>query len=69
VNAIAALSEGKVKIMPDVLVTGGGGGTGTIDGLAAMLLRNFQTVASAETVMPAAIAKDNGESKPVVPGV
>ncbi len=36
VNAINAIAEGKVDIMPEVLVTGGGG---SMDGLAATLMR------------------------------
>ena len=36
VNAINAIAEGKVDIMPEILVTGGGG---SMDGLAATLMR------------------------------
>jgi len=38
VNVVAALSEGKAKFMPDVLVAGGGNG-GALDGLAATAMR------------------------------
>ncbi len=38
VNVIAALSEGKAKFVPDILVSGGNGG-GAIDGLAATAMR------------------------------
>lgn len=38
VNVIAALSEGKAKFVPDILVTGGNGG-GALDGLAAAAMR------------------------------
>jgi len=40
VNAINALSEGKMKIMPDVLVTGSGS-LGSLEGLAATLMKKF----------------------------
>lgn len=38
VNAINAIAEGKVDIMPEVLVTGSGG---SVDGLAATLIRSL----------------------------
>jgi uncharacterized membrane protein YqiK len=38
VNAINAIADGKVDIMPEVLVTGGGG---SLDGLAATLMRSL----------------------------
>jgi hypothetical protein len=38
VNVIAALSEGRAKFVPDILVTGGNGG-GALDGLAAAAMR------------------------------
>ena len=38
VNAINALSEGNMKIIPDVLVTGG---SGSLEGLAATLIKKF----------------------------
>ncbi len=38
VNAINAIAEGQVDVMPDVLVTGGGG---SLDGLAAVLMRTL----------------------------
>jgi hypothetical protein len=41
VNVVAALAEGKAKFVPDVLVTGGGGGNGAIEGLAATAMRLF----------------------------
>lgn len=40
VNAISALSEGNMKIMPDVLVTGSGG-LGSLEGLAAALIKKY----------------------------
>jgi hypothetical protein len=40
VNVVTALSEGKAKFVPDVLVAGGGNG-GALDGLAATAMRFF----------------------------
>jgi len=40
VNVVTALSEGKAKFVPDVLVTGGNGG-GAFEGLAATAMRFF----------------------------
>jgi hypothetical protein len=40
VNAINALSEGNMKVMPDVLVTGASG-SGALEGLAATLMKKF----------------------------
>ncbi|MCP5101793.1 MAG: hypothetical protein GY950_00355 [bacterium] len=51
VNAINALSEGNMKIIPDVLVTGGGGGMGSLEGLAATLIKKF-TPSSAPEAEP-----------------
>ena len=39
VNAVTVLAERKAKFMPEILVTGGSGGGGSIDGLAATLMR------------------------------
>lgn len=52
VNVIAALSEGKAKFVPDILVTGGNGG-GALDGLAAAAMR---FLGSNSTTAPAAPA-------------
>lgn len=49
VNAINALSEGNMKIMPDVLVTGGNGGFGSLEGLAATLIKKFTSPTKEET--------------------
>ena len=38
VNVINALAEKGIKIVPEILVAGGGGGSGAIDGLAASLM-------------------------------
>jgi SPFH domain / Band 7 family len=52
VNVVTALSEGKVKFVPDVLVAGGGNG-GALDGLAATAMRFFGNGGSAITRAPA----------------
>jgi hypothetical protein len=41
VNVVTALSEGKAKFVPDVLVAGGGNGGGAFEGLAATAMRFF----------------------------
>ncbi|MCX6521394.1 MAG: SPFH domain-containing protein [Actinobacteria bacterium] len=50
VAAINAIAEGRIDVMPDVLVTSGG----SIDGLAASLIRRFMPAASTadEVVVP-----------------
>lgn len=45
VNAVTALSGASVRLVPDVLVTGGGGGT--VDGLGAVLLQALRGGAAA----------------------
>ena len=51
VNVATVLSEGKAKFMPDVLVAGGGG---SVEGLAATLIKHFQkSDAVQQTVVPA----------------
>jgi len=39
VNVIDAVMKGDKKIMPDILVAGGGGNSGSLDGLAATLMK------------------------------
>ena len=39
VNAVTVLAERNAKFMPEILVMGGGGGSGPIDGLAATLMK------------------------------
>ena len=39
VNAITVLAEGGLKFVPEILVMGGEGGGGSIDGLAATLMK------------------------------
>jgi len=46
VAAINAIAEGGVNVVPDVLVTGGGGG---IEGLAATLIKRLGSGASVTT--------------------
>jgi len=61
VNVATVLSDGKAKFMPDVLVTGGGG---SIDGLAATLMRFFDTQYGQKAVVqgdPARKEKQRGE--------
>jgi hypothetical protein len=41
VNVVTALSEGKEKFVPDVLVAGGGNGGSALEGLAATAMRYF----------------------------
>ena len=49
VAAINAIAEGRIDVMPEVLVTSGG----SIDGLAASLIRRFTPSSTAdETVVP-----------------
>jgi hypothetical protein len=43
VAAINAIAEGRVDVMPDVLVTGGGN---SVEGLAASLIRYFTAAGS-----------------------
>ena len=45
VNAIEAVAEGKLKVVPDVFVAGG---NGSVEALAATLVRNFSSNGSAE---------------------
>lgn len=64
VNAVTVLAERNAKFMPEILVMGGGGG-GSIDGLAATLMKYLGGVTSggsmatppAETVPDSAIAE------------
>ncbi len=58
VNAINALSEGNMKIMPDVLVAGGGN---SIEGLAATLMQTFLPKGSPDA------KKDAAKKPPTVP--
>ncbi len=69
VNAINALSEGNMKIMPDVLVTGGSGGPGSLEGLAATLMKKFtsppreEAETKKETVPPVEVETDAAVDK------
>jgi regulator of protease activity HflC (stomatin/prohibitin superfamily) len=62
VNAINALSEGNMKIIPDVLVTSGSNGLGSIEGLAAALMKKFNFSHTPPSDSPLQ-AKDSKEKK------
>lgn len=62
VNAIKELSAGKMKIMPEILVTGGSNG-GSLDGLAASLMK---FLGSQQTAKPAA---KKAKKKPKTPSI
>ncbi|HEV3481293.1 MAG TPA: SPFH domain-containing protein, partial [Candidatus Acidoferrales bacterium] len=71
VNIITALSEGKAKFVPDILVTSSGNGGGALDGLAATAMRFLAgSTASAEPATPAdkISAKAKGKDASPVPG-
>ena len=55
VNVIAALSEGRAKFVPDILVTGGSG-SGALDGLAATAMRFLNGGGSGKAAQPAPAA-------------
>jgi hypothetical protein len=59
VNVIAALSEGRAKFVPDILVTGGGGGSGAFDGLAAAMMRFLNGGSAAKSAQPAPASQSN----------
>jgi hypothetical protein len=65
VNAINALSEGNMKIIPDVLVTSGNNGLGSIEGLAATLMKkfNFFDTPSADSPLQTKGSKDKKTAK------
>jgi len=57
VNVVTALSEGKAKFVPDVLVASGGNGGGAFEGLAATAMRFFGSggsLAAKPTTLPTA---------------
>ncbi len=60
-----AVAEGKITIVPEVLVTGGGG---ALDGLAATLMRTFQQNAAALPVLRRADASADVEPAPALVG-
>jgi len=49
VNVIDAVMKGDKKIMPDILVAGTGGNTGSLDGLAATLMKFISGKGTTET--------------------
>jgi SPFH domain/Band 7 family protein len=70
VNVVTALSEGKAKFVPDVLVASGGNGGGAFEGLAATAMRFFGnggSITSKPAVPPAVEAppvKGSGKESP-----
>ena len=60
-----AVAEGKITIVPEVLVTGGGG---ALDGLAATLMRTFQQNAAALPALRRPDASAEGEPAPALVG-
>jgi hypothetical protein len=58
VNVVTALSEGKAKFVPDVLVAGGGNGGGALEGLAATAMRYFGNGGGSHAPMPVPPAKE-----------
>lgn len=67
VNAINAISEGKVQIVPEVLVAGGNGGS--LDGLAATLMRSLTNGSASPRLPEPAASKPEAAppSKPQAP--
>jgi hypothetical protein len=65
VNVVSALSEGKAKFVPDVLVTGGNGG-GAFDGLAATAMRFFNSGGPASAKAPSSSAAEIPAGKAAV---
>jgi hypothetical protein len=62
VNIITALSEGKAKFVPDILVTSSGNGGGALDGLAATAMR-FLAGSTASTEPATATEKISAKPK------
>ncbi len=59
-----AVAEGKINIVPDVLVAGGGG---ALEGLAATLVRTLGTNGHAARAQPAAVEAPAPEDEPTPP--
>jgi hypothetical protein len=66
VNVVTALSEGKAKFVPDVLVASGGNGGGALDGLAATAMRFFGSGGNGSTGATAALPKPSPSTQTVV---
>lgn len=49
VNAVTVLAEKNAKFVPEIMVMGGGGGTGSLDGLAATLMKYLGGFAAKST--------------------
>jgi hypothetical protein len=60
VNAINALSEGNMKIIPDVLVTSGNNGVGSLEGLAATLMKKFNFTGTPPADSPLQTQQEKG---------
>lgn len=64
VAVAGSIAEGQIKVVPDVLVTGGGG---ALDGLAATIMRNLQSGSLATALLPTAeeeVAYEEDEVSP-----
>ncbi|MEN6371642.1 MAG: SPFH domain-containing protein [Armatimonadota bacterium] len=70
VNAITVLAERNAKFMPEILVMGGNGGGGSLDGLAATLMSYLGKVANQGMMESekAGIAKPIRSGKPKITG-
>jgi hypothetical protein len=66
VNVVTALSEGKAKFVPDVLVASGGNGGGAFEGLAATAMRFFGNGGNGGTGATAALPKPSPSTQTVV---
>ncbi|HEY3379868.1 MAG TPA: SPFH domain-containing protein [Armatimonadota bacterium] len=65
VNAITALAEHNAKFMPDILVMGGNGGSGALDGVAATLMKYLQGMNLPPESVSAAVIARNRETPPM----
>jgi len=67
VNAIKALADKGIKVMPDILVIGGEKGGGTSEGLIAAVLGNLMKGTAPAERKPAAEPDRKPESRPLAP--
>ena len=51
-NAVEALSKSTVPFMPNTLVMGGSGGSGTLEGVMALLMRQIDAGLAPKPVPP-----------------
>jgi len=63
VNVVTALSEGKAKFVPDVLVASGGNGGGAFEGLAATAMRFFGNGGGLVAKTPAPVLEETSTPK------